>query len=142
MLPVSLKELPIDIHSEETSQNEHPDSSDGVGVLPGPPSEFGVAMLPDERKSSQENTPNAGTLHSETATANLPEDRTQQPLNDSHPLMTEKALPEVKEEVGTAPLPDERKSDGASKDASIGLLRDMPSTKMQNRDFFSDAAYH
>ena len=39
--------------SEETSQNYHPSTSGGVGVLPGPPGETGVAVLPDERKGGK-----------------------------------------------------------------------------------------
>jgi hypothetical protein len=35
--------------SQETSQNYHPSTSGGVGPLPGPPGEIGVAVLPDER---------------------------------------------------------------------------------------------
>jgi hypothetical protein len=35
--------------SQETSQNYHPSTVGGVGTLPGPPGEIGVAALPDER---------------------------------------------------------------------------------------------
>jgi len=37
------------VPSQETSQNYHPSTSGGVGTLPGPPGEIGVAVLPDER---------------------------------------------------------------------------------------------
>ena len=113
----------------------HSESSDGAGILPGPPGEIGVAIPPDERISSQENDLNSETLHSETETgtgiAILPEERGQQNLfsNDDLPSMTEKVSPGVKEEVGVALLPEERKSLGASKDASTSLLRGIPATK-------------
>ena len=122
----------IPFELEETSQNVHPDSSGGAGILPGPPGEFGVAILPDERISSQENSLNSEILHSET-TDILPEERKQQKpiLNDDPPFMTENALPGAKEEVDMTPLPEERESLGASRDASTNLLCDIPSTKVQ-----------
>ena len=123
---------------EETSQNVHPDPSGGAGILPGPPGDFGVAIPPDERISSQENSLNSETLHSETGIDILPEERKQQKLlNDDPPssFMTENALPGVKDEVDVAPLPEERESLGASRDASTNLLCGIPSTNVQVRDF-------
>ena len=105
----------------------HPESSDGAGTLPGPPDEFGVAIPPDERIIlSQENGLNSETLHSETDIAILPEEQRQQnfSLNDDPHSMTENGLSGVKEEVGVALLPEERKSD-----ASIINLFSIPSTK-------------
>ena len=125
----------FNIPSEETSQNVHPESSGGAGIFPGPPVELGIAIPPDEHISSQENSLNPETLHSNTDI--LPEERRQQnPFLNDHPLvMTENTFPEVKEEVGVAILPEERKSLGESRDASTSLLRGIPSTKVQVRDF-------
>lgn len=115
----------------------HPESSGGASIPPGPPSEHGVTIQPDERISSQENGLNSETLHPETGTANLPEEQRQQQLslNDDPPSTTEDALPGVKEEVGLAHLPEGRKSLEANEDASSGLLRGIPSTNLQDRAF-------
>jgi hypothetical protein len=97
------------LHPEETSQNcEHPESSGGVGDLPGPPDEFGVAIPPDERMSSQENI-----LHPESAMA---KDQSQHLSNDATP---QNDSPKEKE---VPHLPEERESVGASSDASTSLL--------------------
>ncbi|KAF8815261.1 hypothetical protein BYT27DRAFT_7334025 [Phlegmacium glaucopus] len=147
--------------SEETSQNTHPNSSIGAGVLPGPPGEFCIAMTPDERISppTPEYTspptshgPKSDTVRSETGIAILPEERRQQnlPSHDDEPsFATEKgksvstggvgALPGDKEEVSVALLPEEGKSlvgteSGASTDVSTRLLRGTPSTIVQDRD--------
>lgn len=128
--------------SEEISQNVHPGSSDGAGILPGPPGEFGVATLPEERVSSptsQNHGPNSEPLLSESGFAILPEERRQQSLpshDDDPPFATEMGdlptggvgtLPGDKEEVGVALLPEERNSRsgsecGASTDASTRPL--------------------
>jgi len=128
----------------ETSQNEHPESSDGAGILPGPADEFGVAIPPDERISSQENTINSET-HSETAIPTLPEDQRQQVLNDASPLMTENASPGVKE-VGMAPLPEEKKSVGASRDTPLATgpasVAPVPTVSDENTTASSTYASH
>lgn len=133
-----MKDLLIVFYFEEIFQNEYAEPSGGAGIPPGPPVEFGVAVPPDELTLPQESSLNSETLHSETPIATLPEDRRQQDpvLNDAPPSTTENPLPGVKEEVGVAPLPEERKSDKASRDASTRLLRGIPSTKVQDRDFF------
>ena len=119
----------VSLPSEETSQNVHPESSDGAGILPGPPDEFGVSILPDER---QNHTPALEALGSETGI----EERRQQNLPSLDVIEKSSAggvgaLPGNKEEVGVALLPGERKSVGAS----TTLL--LPSTKAQNGDISS-----
>ena len=140
LLPASLNVLNNPSEFEETSQNVHPDPSGGAGVLPGPPGDLGVTNPPDEHISSQENSLNSETLHSETGIDILPEDQKQQKLLNEDPpsiFLTENALPGVKDEVDVAPLPEERESLGASRDASTNLLGGIPSTNVQVRDFFS-----
>jgi hypothetical protein len=122
------------------SQETHLESSGGVGVLPGPLGEFGVAIPPDERISSQKHDPNSETLHSGTGIAILPEERRQQNLpshDDDPPFVTENsstggvgALPGDKEETGVALLPEERKSLGASN----GLLGGGASSPTEVKD--------
>lgn len=120
--------------------------SGGAGALPGPPGEFGVAVLPDECVSSR---PNLEDLHSETGIAILPEERRQQnlPSHDDHsPFVTEKrstggvgTLPGDKEEAGVALLPEERKSLGASTDnASTRLLHGTPPIKVHDPEISQD----
>jgi hypothetical protein len=130
----------------EASQNEHPESS---GRAPGIPSgpEFGVAIPPDERLSSQENILNSVT-HSETAIA---EDRRQQNpiLNDAPP---ENDLPGVKEGVGEALMPGERKSVESSRDdrdssqkplaTGSALVAPLPTVSDENTTASSTYASH
>ena len=118
-------------YSKETPQNEHPESSGRAVISPGPPGESGVVATPhDERISSQVNGLNSETPHSEI---DLPEDRRQPNpfLNDAPTLMTENASPRVGEEAGVTHFPEER----TSRDASNGILRGIPSSKVQDRDF-------
>lgn len=133
----------------EASQNMHPSSSGGVGNLPGPPDEPGVAILPEERvhsSTSQYEGPNSEILHSETGLAILPEER-HVPSHDDPPLATKNdqplstdgvgSLPGSNEEVGVALLPEERNSLAgslASTDASTNSLRDTSSNKVWDRD--------
>jgi hypothetical protein len=103
-----------------------------VGDLPGPPDEFGVAIPPDERISSQEkNTLNSQTLHSETAMA---EDRSQHLSNDASTLMTENALPKEKK---VPHLPEEKKSVGANRDATA-----LPAVSNENTTASSTYSSH
>ncbi|KAF5329299.1 hypothetical protein D9619_009415 [Psilocybe cf. subviscida] len=82
--------------SQETSQNVHPSTAGGVGTLPGPPGEFGVAILPDEK---------TGGISTSQATAGV------QPFASEHKpshLGGVGTLPGAAGERGVAVLPEER----------------------------------
>ncbi|KAF5329298.1 hypothetical protein D9619_009414 [Psilocybe cf. subviscida] len=112
--------------SQETGQNAHPASSSGVGTLPGPPGEIGVAVLPDERTGGKDisdllhSTPNSQAEHKpthlggvgtlpgeagESGVAVLPEERNRSKLPSSQAGL---GLPGAKDEAGVAVLPIER----------------------------------
>ncbi|CAA7263933.1 unnamed protein product [Cyclocybe aegerita] len=53
--------------SQETSSNEHPFTSGGVGTLPGPANEPSVALLPDERNKGTSTASSTGASKTQTS---------------------------------------------------------------------------
>lgn len=138
--------------SEETSQNYHPSTSGGVGVLPGPPGEIGVAILPDEHEGGKSvdttdvtNHPHTDpsshltgeTSHDDTSLSeerrleSLPshDDETKGRLGKSGGVG---ALPGSVDESNVVLLPDERNQSG-EKATSCSSTIDNASTDASTR---------
>lgn len=137
--------------SEEISQNYHPSTSGGVGVLPGPPGEIGVAVLPDEREGGEPDTSMTDVINTSNNTdpsshltlhddEKSPEERRLESLpshdDDSKGRLGKSggvgALPGSVDEPSVVLLPEERNQkatsysstiNNASTDASTRTLR-------------------
>ncbi|KAK8853082.1 hypothetical protein IAR55_003783 [Kwoniella newhampshirensis] len=88
--------------SQEPAGARPGEHTSGVGALPGPSTESGVAVLPEEKKAQQtlpsqenqgvlpgETSGGIGALpgkHGETGVAELPDEKTTRPYSDSNPI--------------------------------------------------------
>jgi hypothetical protein len=109
--------------SQETSQNYHPSSPGGVGTLPGPPGEIGVAMLPDERtggKSVDEAVKDSVAASEVTKTSPITTTTNNNPIPSTTTAPTTDPLSKhtgyipgtLQNDTSLAKLPEERRQHG------------------------------